>query len=127
MPEREPELTPPLEEELAASGVAELDQAMGGLFWGDNVVFQVVDGAGAEPFYRAVASSDVAYERRLAVCLERPAAPYPGFEVIDARAGGKLAQPAPLLHAVFERCRGTERNLDIMDEIMALRKEIADL
>ena len=31
--------TPALDAEVAATGVAALDDALGGLFWGDNVVF----------------------------------------------------------------------------------------
>lgn len=119
----EPGLTPPLHEEVAASGVAELDAAIGGLFWGDNVVFQVTDGATAAPFFRAVTATDVAYERRIVVRLEDTSPAYEGFEVLDARPGGKLAQAPPLLHAVVERCRGTERNLLLLDglDVMAAR------
>lgn len=118
-----PELTPPLHSEVAASGVPELDQAIGGLLWGDNVVFQVTDGASPAPFFRAVAATDVAYERRIAVRLEDRSPSYEGFEVLDARPDGKLAPAAPLLHAVVERCRGTERNLLLFDglDVMAKR------
>ena len=123
MIEPDPDLTPPLHDEVATSGVAELDKTLGGLFWGDNVVFQVVEGASAEPFFRAVASTDVAYERRLVVRLSEDGPAYPGFDVLDAEPDGKLAQPAPLLHAVVERCRGTERNLLLFDglDVMAAR------
>ena len=115
--------TPPLHEEVAASGVTELDRAIGGLFWGDNVVFQANSGAVAAPFFRAVAATDVAYGHRIAVRLDDGAATYDGFEVLDARPGGKLAQAAPLLQAVVERCRGTERNLLLFDglDVMAAR------
>lgn len=114
---------PPLDTEVAATGVDALDAALGGLFWGDNVVFAVTEGATAAPFYRAIAASDVAYDHRLLVRLQEQSAAYPGFDVIDARPDGKLAQPAPLLHAVVERCRGTERNLLLFDglDVMAER------
>ena len=116
-------LVPALDADVASAGVGELDQAIGGLFWGDNVVFQVTDGASADPFFRAVASTSVAYERRIAVRLQDGAPSYDGFEVLDARADGKLAQAAPLLHAIVERCRGTERNLLLFDglDVMAKR------
>jgi transcriptional regulator with XRE-family HTH domain len=120
MPARRRDLGPALEGEVAATGVPELDQALGGLFWGDNVVFEVAAGAAAAPFYRAIAASDVAYDRRLFVLLEDGHAPYEGFEVIDASRKGKLAQPAPLLHAVFERCQGSERNLLLFDGLAAM-------
>ena len=123
MAHAEPGLTPPLHEEVAASGVPELDAALGGLFWGDNVVFQVTERAAAGLFFRAVAATDVAYEHRIAVRLEDTSPSYEGFEVLDARPGSKLAQAAPLLHAVVERCRGTERNLLLFDglDVMAER------
>ena len=115
--------SPPLDEEVAATGVAQLDAALGGLFWGDNVVFAVTEGATAAPFYRAIAAGDVVYDRRLLVRLGDDSPAYPGFEVLDARLAGNLAQPAPLLHAIFERCRGKERNLLLFDglDVMAAR------
>ncbi|HWC25332.1 MAG TPA: helix-turn-helix domain-containing protein [Solirubrobacteraceae bacterium] len=119
----QPELAPPLDGEVGSSGVSELDKAIGGLFWGDNIVFQVVEGATVEPFFRAIAASDVAYERRLVVRLGEESPTFDGFDVIDARPNGRLAQPAPLLHAVFEHCRGAERNLLLFDglDVMAAR------
>ncbi|HWI07152.1 MAG TPA: XRE family transcriptional regulator [Solirubrobacteraceae bacterium] len=123
MADADPGLTAPLHEEVAASGVPELDAAIGGLFWGDNVVFQVTDGATADPFFRAVTATDVAYERRIVVRLDDTSTHYESFEVLDARDGGKLAQAPPLLRAVVERCRGTERNLLLFDglDVMAAR------
>jgi transcriptional regulator with XRE-family HTH domain len=115
-----PDLQLVVEGEVAATGVAELDDALGGLFWGDNVVFEVAAGAAATPFYRAIAASDVSYERRLFVRLEGGSPNYQGFEVIDARPRSKLAQPVPLLRAVFERCQGTERNLLLFDGLEAM-------
>ena len=113
--------TPPwLDGETAGSGVPELDDALGGLFWGDNVVFEVADGATVEPFYRAVASSAVPYDRRLFVRLQQGSRSYPGFDVLDAHPSGGLAEPAPLLHAVFEQCRGAERNLLLFDGLAAM-------
>lgn len=115
--------TPALDTEVAATGVAALDDALGGLFWGDNVVFAVTEGATAAPFYGAVASSGVVYDRRLLVRLRDDMPTLPGFEVLDARPESKLAQPVPLLTAVFERCRGTDRNLLLFDglDVMAAR------
>jgi transcriptional regulator with XRE-family HTH domain len=117
------ELTAALDGEVAASGVAGLDQALGGLFWGDNVVFEVADGASAEPFFRAIAASDVPYDRRLFIRLRDDSPVFPGFELLDARPKSKLEQPAPLLHAVFKRCQGAERTLLLFDglEVLAAR------
>jgi transcriptional regulator with XRE-family HTH domain len=120
---RRPEPTPPLQGDVAATGVAELDAGLGGLFWGDNVVFQVTDDASAEPFYRAVAGSDVAYDRRIFVRLQEGGPSYPGFDVLDAGPESRIGQPAPLLHAIFERCQGAERALLLFDglDVMAAR------
>ncbi|MFP5361835.1 MAG: helix-turn-helix domain-containing protein [Thermoleophilia bacterium] len=123
MAETHREPAPPLDPEVASTGVAELDAALGGLFWGDNVVFAVTEGVTAEPFYRAIVGSDVPYDRRLFVRLQDGSPSYSGFEVVDAGPKSKLAQPAPLLHAVFERCRGTERNLLLFEglDVMSAR------
>ena len=123
MAAREAESAPLLDEDVAVTGVAELDDALGGLFWGDNVVFEVSRAAAAAPFYRAIAASKVAYDRRLFVALDDPSPMYEGFEVIDARPASGLADPTALLRAVFAHCQDTERNLLLFDalETMAQR------
>ena len=120
MAEALPDLEPALEDDVAATGIPELDDALGGLFWGDNVVFDVPDGVAAAPFYRAIAASDVSYDRRVWVRLEDQSPIYEGFDVIDARPESKLAAPAPLLHAVFERCQDSGRNLLLFDGLAAM-------
>jgi len=118
-----PDAAPGVEGDVASTGVAALDDALDGLFWGDNVVFQVADDAAAHGFYRAVAATDTAYDRRLFIRLQDASPTYPGFDVLDARPNRKLAQAAPLLHAVFERCQGAERALLLFDglDTMAAR------
>lgn len=111
---------PLLDDDVAVTGVAELDDALGGLFWGDNVVFEVSGAAAAAPFYRAIAASEVAYDRRLFVRLDQASVTYDGFELIDAGPGSRLADPAALLRAVFERCHGTERNLLLFDALATM-------
>lgn len=117
MARRGDESAPVLDDEVAGTGVAELDEALGGLFWGDNVVFEVGAGAGAAPFYRAIASSEVAYDRRLLVRLDDAAPMYEGFEVVDAGPGSRFADPTALLRTVFERCQDSERNLLLFDAL----------
>ena len=114
---------PALDGDVASTGVAALDDALDGLFWGDNVVFQVADHAAAHGFYRAVAAAETAYDRRLFIRLQDASPTYPGFDVLDARPDGTLGEAAPLLHAVFERCRGAERALLLFDglDTMAAR------
>jgi transcriptional regulator with XRE-family HTH domain len=117
------DLTPALDGDLAVTGAPALDLALGGLFWGDNVVFEVAHGVTAEPFYRAIAATDVSYDNRLFVRLADESPAYQGFDVVDAGAKGELAQPAPLLRAVAERCRPAGRNIVLFDglDIMAAR------
>ena len=98
-------------EDAASTGIPELDEALGGLFWGDNVVLEVPTPTAAEPFYRAVGKAPEQYDQRLYVCLSGGSDALRGFDLIDARPGGQLAQPAPLLRAIAERCRRGERNL----------------
>ena len=68
----------------------ELDRALNGLYWGDNVVFDAELAADVEPFYLAVAAKAALYEGAAFVTLERDPGElersFPGFEVIDARA-----------------------------------------
>jgi transcriptional regulator with XRE-family HTH domain len=101
----------PLLDDVASTGIPELDDALGGLFWGDNVVFEVADPPAAGPFYRAAAAVEGQFDQRLFVSLSDRATAFKGFEVIDARPGGALSQPAPLLREIVERCRQSERNL----------------
>jgi transcriptional regulator with XRE-family HTH domain len=109
----------PLPDDVASTGIAELDEALGGLFWGDNVVFEVVDPPAARPFYRAVADVEGQFDQRLAVSLS-DGTPTFGFEVIDAGPDGALSQPAPLLREIVERCGRGERNLLLFESVEAM-------
>jgi transcriptional regulator with XRE-family HTH domain len=111
-----PVATTPVLEDVASTGVAELDEALGGLFWGDNVVFEVAEPAAARPFYRAAAGV-AGFDQRLTVSLSEHAMALPGFDAIDARPGGRLSQPAPLLREIVERCRQGERNLLLVESM----------
>jgi transcriptional regulator with XRE-family HTH domain len=101
--------------DAASTGVAELDHALGGLFWGDNVVLEVAEPAAAEPFYRAVVGVEDQYDQRLYIGLSGNQPPVNELAVIDARADSELARPGPLLHTIIERCRHGERNLLLFD------------
>jgi transcriptional regulator with XRE-family HTH domain len=109
-----------LPEDVASTGNEELDETLGGLFWGDNVVFEVTDPPAVEPFYRSVAAVEGQFDQRLYVSLSRGRATVSGFDRIDARAGGPLAQPAPLLRAIIERCGRAERNLLLFEPMESM-------
>src|SRR3954454_23719489 len=108
----------------ASTGVAALDAALDGLYWGDNVVWESEDPTAVEPFYGALAGQRGDYDGAAFVSLTRPPeevrAAYPGFEVVDARAGGSLGRPAPLLQAIYERCDAAPRTLLLFDPLDAM-------
>src|SRR3954467_5097474 len=108
----------------ASTGVAALDAALDGLYWGDNVVWESEDAAAVEPFYGALAGRRADYDGAAFVSLTRPPdevrAAYPGFEVVDARAGGPLGRPAPLLQEIYERCDAAPRTLLLFDPLHAM-------
>jgi transcriptional regulator with XRE-family HTH domain len=110
----------PLGDDVATSGVAALDELLGGLFWGDNVVWEVVGSTAADPFYAAAAAA-VGYDGRVAIRMRESERVPAGFESIDARPGRQYAQPAPLLRAIGARCRRGDRNLLLFPglEVMA--------
>lgn len=110
-----PTATPRLVHEVASTGVAQLDHVLGGLFWGDNVVFEVADPPAAAPFYRAVAAVEEHYDQRLYVTLSDKPTQIRGFDVIHAGPGSELAHPAPALRAIVEHCRGGEGNLVLLE------------
>jgi transcriptional regulator with XRE-family HTH domain len=105
----------------ASTGVAALDAAVDGLYWGDNVVWESEDPASVEPFYAALADRRAEYDLALYVSLTRPpaevAAAYPGFEVLDARPESDLGDAAPLLQAISERCGRAERSVLLFDPL----------
>jgi len=108
----------------ATTGVEALDRALNGLFWGDNVVFAADAATDVEPFYRAVAAKAPLYTGSAFVTLVREPTElrdaYPRLEIVDARAGGPLAQPRPLLDAITRRCTGAPRQLLLFDSLEAM-------
>lgn len=109
---------------IASSGVPELDELFGGLYWGDNLVWAVDAPGAADPFYAAVACTAADYHLSAFVTLTRSptevAGVYPGFEVLDARPGTPLEDPDGLLAAIRERCRPFERDLILFDPLEAM-------
>jgi transcriptional regulator with XRE-family HTH domain len=111
--------------ETASTGVAELDHALGGLFWGDNVVWEVEEGASVEPFLAVIADrADDDYEYAAYVTVTRDPDEtrkrFPGLEVVDGRAGTPLAQPGPLLTEIRKLCTSIERGLLLFDPLEAM-------
>jgi transcriptional regulator with XRE-family HTH domain len=103
-----------LDDETASTGLRELDEALGGLYWGDNVVFAAREPAATQPFYRAAALVEDQYDQRLYVRVAGDPV-VTDVAVIEARA--ELGHPVALLRAVVERCRHAERNLILFDAL----------
>lgn len=106
------------------TGVGELDRALGGLYWGDNVVWDVEAADDVGPFYAAAAARASEYDAAAYVTLtaepDAVEAAYPGFEVLDARPAGDLAQPRPLLEACGRWCAQPGRRLLLLDSLDAM-------
>ena len=113
-------------DDSAGTGVAELDRALGGLYWGDNVVW-VWEGGGLSaqgPFYDAIARRrDDFGAAGYIVASSDPAevtARWPWIEILDARTGAPAASPRGLLEAVRRFCVRTRRPLLLFDSLEAL-------
>jgi transcriptional regulator with XRE-family HTH domain len=106
--------------DVASTGIAELDHVLNGLFWGDNVVFEVTDPPAAQPFYRAVAAVEEHYDQRLYITLSHEPTKVRSLDLIHAGPSSELSQPVPLLRAIVERCRRGERNLVLFEAMQTM-------
>ena len=112
--------------ETAATGVAELDRALDGLYWGDNVVWVWEGGEASSQwlFYDAIAQRREDFGAAgYVVASSDPAevkARWPWLEIIDARAGTPATSPRGLLEAARQFCGRTRRPLLLFDSLEAL-------
>jgi len=110
----------------ASTGVAELDRALDGLYWGDNVVWVWESGELSSQgiFYDAIAQCRDDFGRTgYVVASTDPAAVkarWPWIEILDARTGSPLASPRNLLEAVREFSAATRRPLVLFDSLEPL-------
>jgi len=111
--------------ESTGTGVAELDRALDGLYWGDNVVWV---WEGSEPperlFYDAIAQrrDDFGVAGYVAVSTD-PAeitARWPWLKIIDARKGTPITSPRHLLEAIRQFCARGPRPLLLFDSLAPL-------
>lgn len=116
-----------MSKDTASTGVSELDAVLGGLFWGDNVVWELEEGCSSlTPFVDALMRTRAQFSTVLFVKLEgdpeQQRAAYPDVDVLDARVGGAEAieNAGELLIAVRERLRGVPRALVVFDSLDAL-------
>lgn len=106
----------------ATSGIADLDRTLGGLFWGDNVVWEVRRHASVEPFVRALVSAGGQAEAFAHVSMSAGDTPAgdAGIEVIDASVDGPYGRPGELLSAVRAYAKRTERTILVFDPLDAM-------
>ena len=106
---------------VASTGVADLDRALHGLYWGDNVVFEPDSTDAAIPFFTAIAEHSEVYDHAAYVSLtldpEKINRDYPSLGVIDARPHTPLAEAGALLNEVRRRSKPQARTLLVFDPL----------
>jgi transcriptional regulator with XRE-family HTH domain len=105
-------------EPRVSTGLEALDEVLGGLYWGENVVWQL-DRAPVEPFYQAIASMSDVFDTKTVVSLGVAVNTYgiPGLTIVDAAPGGDLAQPADLLRQIHRLCHSRGRRLLLFESL----------
>jgi len=106
----------PRSEQRVTTGVEELDDVLGGLYWGDNVVWQL-DGAPAAPFYAAIAADSGPFETRTFISLGGDGFDPRGLALVAAGPGTALPEPADLLREVHRLCHPRGRRLLLFDSL----------
>ena len=101
-----------------STGLEALDEALGGLYWGDNVVWQL-DRAPVEPFYRAIAGVGDVFDTKTVVSLGSAVNTYgiPGLTIVDAGPGSELVQPADLLREIHRMCHPRGHRLILFESL----------
>ncbi len=113
-------------DESVGTGVAELDHALGGLYWGDNVVWVWEGGELSSQglFYDAIAQCREDFGKMGYVVISSdPAevkARWPWIEILDARMGTSATSPRSLLEATRQFCVRARRPLLLFDSLEAL-------
>ena len=103
-----------------STGVPTLDHVLGGLYWGDNVVWQL-DGASAEPFYRAILRLERAFDASGWIAVSgQPSqfvADFPRLEIVGTSPGCAPVEPSDLLREIRKRCDAGQRNLLLFESM----------
>ena len=106
--------------ERVSAGIAALDVILGGLYWGDNVVWEL-DHADAEPFYAAIASQPDAFEEIIVVSVGGVEAgdisAMSATERLEAGPATALTRPADLLREIETLCHVPRRRLLMFDSL----------
>ncbi len=105
-------------EPRVSTGLAALDVVLGGLYRGDNVVWDL-DGAPVQPFYDAIAQRADAFDSRTVVALGDGdiGLTASGLEVMRAGPGTSLTHPVELLREIHRLCQPGGRRLMLFDSL----------
>lgn len=107
-----------VQDRRVSTGIAELDLVLGGLFWGDNVVWEL-DGTDAHPFYAAILGLDGEFDDVTWVTMGdddrqlRDSVAH--LTVVDASPTGQHPGPVQLLRHLATACDPHRRNLLLFD------------
>lgn len=104
-----------------STGIAALDEVLGGLYWGDNVVWDL-DHTHGDDLYGAIAGLSEAFDTRTFIALggdggAGASPPPPRVDVLRAGPGTPLGGAADLLHDIERRCRTAGRRLLLFDSL----------
>ena len=102
-------------EARVSTGLEALDEVLGGLYWGDNVVWQL-DRAPVEPFYQAIASLSEVFDTKTVVSVGAAVNTYgvPGLGIVDA---GASSGPAELLREIHRLCHPRRHRLLLFESL----------
>ena len=105
-------------EQRVSTGLDAVDSVLGGLYWGDNVVWQL-ESAPAELFYRAIALTDDQFDTRTFISVSGAVDPLdvPELDILRAGPGSGLEQPVDLLREVRRRCQPGGRRLLLFESL----------
>ena len=112
--------------ETASTGIAELDRALDGLYWGDNVVWVWEAGEASSQglVYDAIAQRHEDFDKSgYVVASSDPAEVekrWPWIEPLDARRGTPLSSPRSLLDAIRHFCAPARNPLVLFDSLEEL-------
>jgi transcriptional regulator with XRE-family HTH domain len=108
-------------EQRVSTGLDALDAVLGGLYWGDNVVWQL-ESTPIGPFYSALARRSEDFDTRTFISLSSSAEvpDAPGMAVLHAGPGSGLTHPADLLREIHQLCQPPGRRLLLFDSLDAM-------
>jgi transcriptional regulator with XRE-family HTH domain len=104
-----------------STGFDALDAVLGGLYWGDNVVWQL-DSTPPTAFYEAIARRDDDFDTRTFISLDGSAEVLntAGLAVIHAGPGTALEHPANLLREIHHICKPGGRRLLLFESLESM-------